>query len=98
MFTLMLTAGLRQRELHAVKWSDLDEDSGVLTVSEGRAVVKGKLMNYDGGTRRITLSAETAAAPAGAQPASQQRADVHVPRHMEAICAYHGAPAAPTDH
>lgn len=31
-FTLMLTVGLRQRELLALKWSDLDEQTGVLTI------------------------------------------------------------------
>jgi integrase len=58
-FTLMLTVGLRQRELLALKWSDLDEQTGVLTISEGRCVVKGKLTDYGGSTRQITLTPET---------------------------------------
>lgn len=61
MFSLMLTVGLRQRELLSLKWSDLDESTGVLTVSEGRVVVKGTLVDYGGGTREINLPAETAA-------------------------------------
>lgn len=61
MFTLMLTVGLRQRELLALKWSDLNESTGVLTVAEGRVVVKGTLVDYGGGTREIGLTAETAA-------------------------------------
>lgn len=60
-FTLMLTVGLRQRELLALKWSDLDEQTGVLTISEGRCVVKGKLTDYGGNTRQITLTPETVA-------------------------------------
>lgn len=61
MFSLMLTVGLRQRELLALKWSDLDESTGILTLAEGRAVVKGALVDYGGGTREISLSAETVA-------------------------------------
>ena len=61
MFSLMLTVGLRQRELIALKWSDLDESTGVLTVAEGRVVVKGTLVDYGGGTREIDLTAEIAA-------------------------------------
>ena len=61
MFTLMLTVGLRQRELLALKWSDLDEQTGVLTISEGRCVVKGKLTDYGGNTRQITLTPEMVA-------------------------------------
>lgn len=61
MFTLMLTVGLRQRELLALKWSDFDESTGVLTVAEGRVVVKGLLVDYGGGTREICLPAEAAA-------------------------------------
>lgn len=60
-FSLMLTAGLCQRDLLALKWSGLDERTGVLTISEGRTVVNGKLIDYGGGTREIALPAETAA-------------------------------------
>ena len=38
MFLLALTAGLRQRELIALKWSDLDVKRRTLTISEGRSV------------------------------------------------------------
>lgn len=61
MFSLMLTVGLRQRELLSLKWSDLDESTGTLTVAEGRVVVKGTLVDYGGGTREINLPAEAAA-------------------------------------
>ncbi|MET0018354.1 tyrosine-type recombinase/integrase [Oscillibacter sp.] len=61
MFTLMLTIGLRQRELLALKWSDLDERTGILTVWSGRSVVKGKLKDYGGNTRQIPLSIDTIA-------------------------------------
>ena len=61
MFALMLTVGLRQRELLALKWRDFDESTGILTLAKGRAVVKGALVDYGGGTREISLSAETVA-------------------------------------
>lgn len=61
MFTLMLTIGLRQRELLALKWSDLDEQTGILTVWSGRSVVKGSLKDYGGDTRQIPLSTDTIA-------------------------------------
>ena len=38
MFLLALTAGLRQRELIALKWGDLDVKKRTLTISEGRSV------------------------------------------------------------
>lgn len=60
-FTLMLTVGLRQRELLALKWSDLDEQTGILTVWSGRSVVKGSLKDYGGDTRQISLSTDTIA-------------------------------------
>ena len=56
MFTLALTAGLRQCELITLKWSDLDRKSRILTIHEGRSVVKGQLAEYDGDMRSIPLS------------------------------------------
>ena len=38
MFMLALTTGLRQGELIALKWSDLDIESRTLTIAENRAV------------------------------------------------------------
>jgi len=61
MFSLELTCGLRQRELIALKWSDLDVENRILTVAEQRAVKCGKLIEYDTKTRTITLTEEVTA-------------------------------------
>lgn len=58
MFLLALTAGLRQRELIALKWSDLDVKKRTLTISEGRSVEQQKMVEYKGRTRTIGLSLE----------------------------------------
>ena len=58
MFLLALTSGLRQRELIALKWSDLDVKKRALTISEGRSVEQRKLVEYKGRTRTIGLSLE----------------------------------------
>ena len=58
MFLLALTAGLRQRELIALKWSDLDIKKRTLTISEGRSVEQRKLVEYKGRTRTIGLPLE----------------------------------------
>ena len=58
MFLLALTAGLRQRELIALKWGDLDVKKRTLTISEGRSVEQRKLVEYTGRTRTIGLSLE----------------------------------------
>ena len=58
MFLLALTAGLRQRELIALKWSDLNVKKRTLTISEGRSVERWKLVEYEGGTRTISLTLE----------------------------------------
>ena len=58
MFLLALTAGLRQRELIALKWSDLDIKKRMLTISEGRSVEQWKLVEYKGRTRTIGLPLE----------------------------------------
>ena len=58
MFLLALTAGLRQRELIALKWSDLNVKKRTLTISEGRSVERRKLVEYKGGTRTISLTLE----------------------------------------
>jgi integrase len=65
MFSLELTCGLRQRELIALKWSDLDVENRILTVAEQRAVEYGKLIEYDMKTRTITLTEEVTALLAG---------------------------------
>ena len=46
MFMLALTTGLRQGELIALKWSDLDIEGRTLTVAENRAVVRRELVEY----------------------------------------------------
>lgn len=56
MFTLALTAGLRQGELIALKWSDLNAEEHTLTIYEGRVVESRELVEYAGGTRTISLS------------------------------------------
>ena len=58
LFLLALTAGLRQRELIALQWSDLDAERCTLTVNEGRSVVNGTLVKYSGDTRTIPLTEE----------------------------------------
>ena len=58
MFVLALTTGLRQDELIALKWSDLDIESRTLTVAEKRAVVRRELVEYGSQTRSIRLTPE----------------------------------------
>lgn len=54
-FLLALEQGLRQRELIALKWSDLNVEARILTVHEKRAVECGKLVEYGGKTRTLDL-------------------------------------------
>ena len=56
MFLLALTAGLRQGELIALKWSDLDAKERTLTIIEKRAVERRELGEEEGGTRIRSLS------------------------------------------
>ena len=58
MFMLALTSGIRQGELIALKWSDLDIESRTLTVAENRSVVRRELVEYGNQTRKITLTPE----------------------------------------
>lgn len=58
MFMLALMTGLRQGELIALKWSDLDIESRTLTVAENRAVVRRELVEYGSQTRAITMTPE----------------------------------------
>ena len=58
MFMLALTAGLRQGELIALKWSDLDIESRTLTIAEKRAVERRELVEYGSQTRSIRLTPE----------------------------------------
>lgn len=58
MFMLVLTTGLRQSELIALKWSDLDIESRTLTIAENRAVVRRELVEYGSQTRSIRLTPE----------------------------------------
>ena len=58
MFLLALTAGLRQGELIALRWSDLDVKERTLTISESRAVERRELVEYKGGTRTVSLTQE----------------------------------------
>ena len=58
MFMLALMTGLRQGELIALKWSDLDIESRTLTVAENRAVVRRELVEYGSQTRVIMLTPE----------------------------------------
>lgn len=58
MFMLALTAGLRQGELIALKWSDLDIESRTLTIAEKRAVERRELVEYGRQTRTIALAPE----------------------------------------
>ena len=58
MFLLALTVGLRQGELIALKWSDLDIKKRTLTITEKRAVERRELVEYEGGTRIVSLTPE----------------------------------------
>ena len=58
MFMLALTTGLRQGELLALKWSDLDIESRTLTIAENRAVVRRELVECGRQTRPIRLTPE----------------------------------------
>lgn len=58
MFLLALTAGLRQGELIALKWSDLDVNERTLTISESRSVERRELVEYKGGNRTVSLTEE----------------------------------------
>ena len=58
MFLLALTAGLRQGELIALKWSDLDAKERTLTITEKRSVERRELVEYEGGTRIVSLTPE----------------------------------------
>ena len=58
MFLLALTAGLRQGELIALKWSDLDAKERTLTISESRTVERRELVEYKGGNRTVSLTQE----------------------------------------
>ena len=58
MFMLALTTGLRQSELIALKWSDLDIESRTLTIAENRAVVRRELVECGSQTRSIRLTPE----------------------------------------
>ena len=58
MFMLALTAGLRQGELIALKWSALDIENWTLTIAENRAVVRRELVEYGSQTRTIALTPE----------------------------------------
>lgn len=58
MFLLALTAGLRQGELIALKWSDLGTKERTLTITEKRSVERRELVEYEGSTRIISLTPE----------------------------------------
>ena len=58
MFMLALTTGLRQSELIALKWSDLDIENRTLTIAENRAVIRRELVEYGSQTRSIRLTPE----------------------------------------
>ena len=58
MFMLALTAGLRQGELIALKWSDLNMKKRTLTIAEKRAVERRELVEYGSQTRSIRLTPE----------------------------------------
>lgn len=61
MFLLALTVGLRQGELIALKWSDLNVKERTLTISEQRSVERRELVEYGGETRVINLTPEVVA-------------------------------------
>lgn len=56
MFLLALEYGLRQRELIALRWSDLNPQKRILTIHENRVVERRVLVTYGDETRTIKLS------------------------------------------
>ena len=58
MFLLALTVGLRQGELIALKWSDLDVKARTLTITEKRSVERRELVEYGNDTRTVSLTEE----------------------------------------
>lgn len=58
-FLLALEHGLRQRELIALKWSDLDTKRGILTIHMDRVVERRELVSYGEQTREIVLPTYT---------------------------------------
>lgn len=58
-FLLALEHGLRQRELIALKWSDLDMERRILTIHMDRVVERRKLVSYGEQTREIALPVYT---------------------------------------
>lgn len=58
-FLLALEHGLRQRELIALKWSDLDTKRGILTIHMDRVVERRELVSYGEQTREIILPTYT---------------------------------------
>ena len=58
MFMLALMSGLRQGELIALKWSDLNMKKRTLTIAEKRAVERRELVEYGSQTRSIRLTPE----------------------------------------
>ena len=60
-FLLALEHGLRQRELIALKWSDLDTKRGILTIHMDRVVERRELVSYGAQTREIDLPTYTVA-------------------------------------
>ena len=58
MFMLALMVGLRQGELIALKWNDLDIGNRTLTIAENRTVVRRELVEYGSQTRAIALTPE----------------------------------------
>ena len=58
MFLLALTAGLRQGELIALKWSDTDVKERTLTITEKRSVERRELVEYGDDTRTVSLTEE----------------------------------------
>lgn len=95
MFTLALTAGLREGELIALKWSDLNVLAHMLTIHEGRSVECRELVEYAGeGTNYLPTVSDGATAGAGARKASQQPLYVSASRYAEALFAQYGAAAA----
>ena len=55
-FMLALTIGLRQGELIALKWNDLNVKDRTLTISGQRSVERRELIEYGSETRTITLA------------------------------------------
>ena len=91
MFMLALTTGLRQGELIALKWSDLNVKNRTLTISEQRSVERRELIGNE--NNNLDIGGDRPP-DHGTRQAPKQSAHVYAPGHAETLLAADGAPDA----